>query len=122
MKSLIKTICCLLLFIGCTQKYQTYHTIDKYSFDKNNPKTPITPKIYPGKKVVKKHCEGQVFFSRNAVTHTDRYLQNIVKTICPESDFLMNSRLTETWWTTIIYSRSCVELETFCPRIVKNHN
>ena len=34
-----------LLFVGCTQKYQTYHIIDKHNFDKDNPQTPITKKL-----------------------------------------------------------------------------
>ena len=90
--------------------------IDKTRFDKENPEVPITPKMRKGKRTAKEYCAGQFFFMSNAYKQTDRYLKNMVSTMCPDSNYIMDSRLTETWWTTIIYSRSCVELEGFCPR------
>jgi hypothetical protein len=117
----MKVILLALLLTGCTQKYQTYHVIDKYNFDKDDPQTPITPKMRPGLKTTNNYCEGQIFFASNAKTNTDRYVKNMVKSMCPDSDFLLNSKLTETWWTTIIYSRSCVELEAHCPLKLKNN-
>ena len=115
----MKLFLLLLLLGSCTQKYQTYHIIDKFNFDKDNPETPITPKMIPGRKTRTSHCESQVFFASNAKTKTDRYVRTMVRTMCPDSNYIMNSRLTETWWTTIIYTRSCVELEGHCPRILK---
>ena len=106
----------LLFLTACTQKYQTYHIIDKHRFDKNNPEAPITKKQYPGYKTRLSHCKGQIFFMSNAQKQTDRYLHSAIKSLCPKSNTILNSRLTETWWTTIIYSRSCVELEGYCPR------
>ncbi len=120
MKTAVKLLFFIILITGCTQKYQTYHIIDKYNFDKDNPKTPITKKLYPGKKVKRSHCEGQVFFSSNAVTKSTRYLNQMVKGMCPNSNYVLNSRLTETWWTTIIYSRSCMEIEGYCPNPKRN--
>lgn len=111
----MKCILLLLIFISCTQKYQTYHIIDKHNFDKDNPQTPITKKLRQGIKTRNNYCEGQILFATNAKTNTDRYLKNMVRTMCPNSNVILNSKLTETWWTTIIYSRSCVELEGFCP-------
>ncbi len=106
-----------LLLVGCTQKYQTYHIIDKHNFDKDNPQTPITKKLkLSAKKEKTSFCAGQFFFSSNAKQKTDRYLQNMVRTMCSDSQYISNSKLTETWWTTLIYSRSCVELEGYCPR------
>lgn len=112
----MKLLILLTLLVGCTQKYQTYHIIDKGNFDKENPQAPIAPKMFPGKKRTMSHCEGQIFFSSNAKKRTDQYVGNMVRTLCPKNKYLLNSRLTETWWTTIIYSRSCVELEAYCPR------
>ena len=112
----MKYIFFIVLALSCTQKYQTYHTIDKLNFDKENPEVPITKKMRMGKKTSSSYCEGQVFFTKNAKKNTDRYVSTMVKTMCPDSQYIMNSKLTETWWTTIIYSRSCVELEGYCPR------
>ncbi len=106
----------LLLMISCTRKYQGFPIIDKNHFDKDNYDSPITSKMYPGKKVQASTCSGQIFFSSNAYEDTKRQLQNIVRTLCPDSQYLIENELTETWWTTIIYSRSCVELISFCPR------
>lgn len=115
MKSLFSTLF-IFLTISCTQKYQNYPIIDKSHFDKDNYDSPITKKMYPGKKVEASTCSGQIFFASNAYEDTKRQLQNMVRTLCPESMYLLNGQLTETWWTTIIYSRSCVELTSFCPR------
>ncbi len=106
----------LISFLSCTQKYQTYHVIDKARFDKENPEVPITRKMRPGRRTSKEYCAGQFFFASNAYKKTEQYLKNMVTTMCPDSDYIINSRLTETWWTTIIYSRSCVELEGYCPK------
>lgn len=103
-------------FVSCTQKYQTFHIIDKNNFDKERYEAPITKKLIPAHKTKASHCEGQFFFTSNAKTKTDLYTKRLVETICPSNAYLLNSRLTETWWTTIIYTRSCVELETYCPK------
>ena len=113
----MKLIILALFLSSCAQKYQTYHIIDKHNFDKDNPTTPITKKMLPRPKLYKtSYCSGQFFFYSNAKKTTDRYLSNMVRTMCPSSQYVLNSKLTETWWTTIIYSRSCVELEGYCPR------
>ena len=106
----------LFTLASCTQKYETYHVISKSEFNKDNYEAPVTKKMYPGEKVTKDYCEGQILFSSNAKKATDRALTNIVRTTCSDDEYLLNSKVTETWWTTLIYSRSCVELETYCPR------
>lgn len=108
----------ILLLTSCAQAYQTYHTIDKRNFSKDGENSPITPKMVRQNKVERGHCEGQFFFFSNAKKKTDRYLQNMVGSMCGDSNYLMDSKLTETWWTTIIYSRSCVKFETHCPRVL----
>ena len=112
----MKYLLLIMVLISCTQKYETFHVIDKKNFDKENFQSPITPKLIPSQKSKASHCEGQFFWSSNAKKKTDLYVTRLVSTLCPEKNYLLNSRLTETWWTTIIYSRSCVELETYCPR------
>lgn len=115
----MKYLLLALLFISCTKKYQTYHAIDKYNFNKENPEAPITPKLYPGAKEVRSHCAGQFFWSSNAKKETDNYVNKVVQNMCPDSKYLVNNRLEEVWWTTIVYSRSCVKLEVYCPRKIK---
>ncbi len=106
------------LFLSCTQKYQTYHSIDKYNFQKEGENSPIVKNMIPVKKVKRAKCAGQFFFFENAQKKTDLYLSRMLPSLCESSNILLNSRLTETWWTTIIYSRSCVKFETSCSKKV----
>jgi hypothetical protein len=105
----------LLLLVSCSQKYQTYNTIKKSEFTFGKGHNPISPKMSPGRKVIQKSCESQFFFSRNAKKINIASIPALVKYSCPKSEFLLNARITETWWTTIIYSKSCIELESYCP-------
>lgn len=106
----------LLLLCSCTQKYQTYSLIDKENFNKEDRSTPVTPKLRRTVKEKKSYCEGQIFFSANAKAATDNYANQVVNYMCPQSKYLMDTKITETWWTTIVYSRSCVELEGYCTK------
>lgn len=117
MKFLLLTI----LLSGCTQKYQTYNTIQKRTFRKGTPHNPVTPLMRQGKKETQEFCAGQIFFNKNAKNITDASLPALIRYSCPGSEFLMNVRLTETWWTVLVYSRSCIELESYCP-ITKKKN
>lgn len=112
----MKNLIFLITLVSCTQKYQTYHIIDKHDFAKNNYHSPITSKLFPGRKSRASHCEGQVFWASNAQKKTDQHLSRMIQTLCPGKGHLLNSKLTETWWTTIFYSRSCIEFEYYCPR------
>lgn len=106
---------CLLTLSACTQKYQTYYVIQKRNFDYKNPKTPITPKMRPGKKEVQKSCEGQILFSRNAHTITINNIPAMLRYSCPGSEYLLNAKITEIWWTTLVYTKSCIKVESYCP-------
>lgn len=114
----MKLLLLTLILSSCAQTYQTYHTIDKRRFNKEGENSPVTPKMVKTKKVSRAHCAGQFLFFSNAKTKTDKYLPRMIGSLCEESNYLMDSRLTETWWTTIIYSRSCVKFETHCPRVL----
>lgn len=111
----MKFLLLILLTLSCTQKYQTYDTIKKSQFRKDEAHNPKVPKMYPGRKVVQESCEGQFLFMRNAKKITDANLSALVNFSCPGSEYLVNAKITETWWTTIIYSRSCIELVSYCP-------
>lgn len=106
----------LLIFAGCSRKYQTFHVIKKDDFLYGKKHSPITPKQSPGKKETIEFCKGQWLFSNNAVRDTYEHLNRAVRLTCDRSQTLLNSKVTETWWTTLIYSRACIELETYCPR------
>lgn len=113
MKSIILLV--ILLFAGCSNKYKTYHAIQKRKFEFDKPHNPVTPLMRRGKKEVQETCEGQIFFNRNAVKITQGSLPALIRYSCPGSEYLVDAKITETWWTTIIYSRSCIKLESFCP-------
>ena len=106
----------LFLLLSCSHKYQTYHIIDKNNFDKNNPSPPITEKKFPGKKIEFSQCAGQFFWSSNAVKDTERLMSMRLRSFCGKSKTILNSKITETWWTTIAYSRACLEFVGYCPR------
>lgn len=114
----MKILFLLLLLTSCAQSYQTYNTIDKRNFSKDGENSHVTPKLVRSQKVEHGHCEGQVLFFSNARAQTDKYIDRMVTNLCGDSDFLLDSKLTETWWTTIIYTRSCVKFETYCPRVI----
>lgn len=105
----------ILLSFSCTQKYKTYHAIQKRNFDYKNPHNPVTPKMRSGKKEVQNSCEGQIFFNRNAHTISINNIPAMIRYSCPGSEFLLNAKITETWWTTIFYTKSCVKIESYCP-------
>jgi hypothetical protein len=107
----------LLLLVSCSKKYQTFHVIKKTGFDFRDQKEQniITPKMYPGKKIERNFCTGQILFGSNAEVEAQKELNQLVRFSCPDSDYLLNSKVTETWWTTLFYSRACIKLESFCP-------
>lgn len=105
----------LLFTIGCAQKYQTYSIIKKSSFVFGEEHSPISKKMLPAKKDIQETCEGQFLFSRNAKQITINSIPALIKYSCPQHDYLLNIKLTETWWTTLVYSRSCIKIESYCP-------
>lgn len=112
----MKLILLLFFLTSCTQKYQTYYVIDKYNFNKDNYEAPIAKKMLPKNKVEREICADQIFFSSNAYKETSLLLTNTMKSLCGDDKYLLNTRLTETWWTVLLYSKSCVKVETYCPR------
>jgi len=111
-----------LNFAACSRKYETIHAIKKKDFLFGEKHNPVMPKMYPGVKQTGEFCTGQWLFFNNAVRDTHEQLNRMVRVTCPKDDYLLNSRVTETWWTTIFYSRACIEIETHCPSEVSRRS
>lgn len=112
---MLKLLFLALLFTSCAQHYEKYDVIEKRSFKMGESHSPITPKMLPKNKERKEICEGQFFFTKNAKKMTEQALTRAIQYMCFDSNYLLNATITDTWWTTIIYSRSCIEIEASCP-------
>ena len=111
MKILILLICT----ISCTQKYAGYDLIRKVDFNKQSYERPISVyEVLPEGKDTLESCFNQWLFFSNAEKEKNDAIPQMVRTLCPGRDYLLNTDMTETWWTTIIFTRSCVEMETSC--------
>lgn len=111
MKFLILT----LLFWGCTQKYVDYDLIRKVDFNKASYERPMTlMEILPQGKDQLDACFNQWLFFSNAEKEKERSIPLMVKTLCPGKDYLVSSHMVESWWTLIVFSRACVDIETLC--------
>jgi hypothetical protein len=61
-----------------------------------------------------KSCFNQWLFFSNAEKNKNEAIPFLVKSLCPGRDYLYESEMVETWWTTLVFTRSCVEVETKC--------
>lgn len=111
----LKIIFLLGLLTSCAQHYETYDVIQKRSFKLGEAHNPVSPRMLPKNKETKEVCEGQFFFNKNAKKLTEASFQRIIQYMCFDSDYLINATITDTWWTTLVYSRSCIEIEASCP-------
>ena len=112
----MKYLILLILLLGCSRKYQTYQVIDKREFNYPGENKPINKTVLQGRQDSQKSCEGQWLFMRNAQKINEGNVRALVQYSCPKSNYLVNTTITEIWWTTIVYSRSCINLVTFCPK------
>jgi hypothetical protein len=104
-----------LLSWGCTQKYADYHLIRKVDFDKESYRPPVTTiQVMAQGKDELKQCFNQWLFFSNAEKQKDRHIPDMVRVLCPGKDFLVNATFTERWWTTILFTQSCVHIATTC--------
>lgn len=106
----------VLLLASCASKYEVHNTLDKRSFKLGEVNKVMTPRAIKGKKEESSFCAGQFLFMSNAKKETDRKIPALLTRTCPKKVFLLDAKVTETWWTTIIYSRSCVTIEAYCPK------
>jgi hypothetical protein len=111
----------LLALSACTQKYADYDLIRKVDFQRETYERPISVyQVLPEGKDELKSCFNQWLFFSNAEKEKNDAIPMMVRTLCPGRDFLLNTSMTETWWTTLFFTRSCVEMETKCAVQKKN--
>lgn len=105
----------LLILSACTQKYSSYDLIRKVDFQKQSYERPVTVmQVLPNGKDELKSCFNQWLFFSNAAAEKDRAIPVMVRSLCPGKNYLMDTDMTETWWTTLLFTRSCIEMETKC--------
>ena len=111
----MKNLFLLLILASCTQKYADYDLIRKVDFNKATYERPITlMEVLPNGKDHLKSCFNQWLFFSNAEKNKNDAIPFVVRSLCPGKDYLMKTEMTETWWTTLIFTRSCVDVETMC--------
>lgn len=116
----MKIFCLLFALVSCTQKYADYDLIRKVDFNKESYERPVTVmQVIPVSKDYLESCFGQWLFFSNAEKEKNEAIPFLIRSLCPGKDYLLNSKMVETWWTTIIYSRSCVRVDTKCAEIKK---
>lgn len=118
----MKNILILLALVGCTQKYSSYDLIRKVDFNKASYERPITVlQVVPTGADNLDACFNQWLFFSNAEKHKEESIPMMIRTLCPSKDYLLQTSMTETWWTTIIFTRACVEVETKCAELRKGN-
>lgn len=111
----MKVLLLLLLVASCTQKYSGYELIRKVDFNQRSYERPLSVyEVTPKGKDKIEQCFNQFLFFSNANKEVEESLPLIVRTLCPNNSYLLNSDFTETWWTTIFFTRSCIEVTSTC--------
>jgi hypothetical protein len=114
----MKTIFFLLVLSSCTQKYADYDLIRKVDFNKESYERPITAyQVVPTGRDSLGECFNQWLFFSNAEKRKDEALPTMVRVLCPKSEYLLNAEMVERWWTTIVFSQSCVKINTQCAEL-----
>lgn len=122
MKFPLMALTLLLFMTSCSSKYYQYPYIDKEEFSMGTYKqqslsSPGDRKFLKGEKEVEKFCAGQILFQKNAYEIAYASINALVAQSCPKQSILIDARITHDWWSALVYSRSCVKVESFCPRI-----
>lgn len=121
MKALLFLAMVLILSLtttACSRKYQKYPIIDKKAFTQEGQSSPVErpARMLSGEKETEKFCEGQILFNKNAQKIAEGSLPALISQSCPGSPYLLNAKITYLWWTTLVYTRACVKVESFCPK------
>lgn len=107
-----------LLLSSCATDTAYYPVLQKDAFLKTSDNRPVkNMTLSRGMSYQKDICAGQFFFSSNARKETDEKLARQIANLCPNENYLLEADIKKTWWTVILYSRSCVQLKAYCPRI-----
>ena len=111
----MKIFILLVLAYGCTQNYVDYDLIRKADFNKETYERPVpaTQVLAQGKDELSE-CFGQWLFFSNAEKQKEQRIPEFVRALCPRQDYLVTAKFTETWWTTVIFTQSCVDIKTLC--------
>ena len=111
----------ILLFVtSCTRKYVDYDLIRKIDFNKETYERPTTVlQVIPVGQDELKSCFNQWLFFSNAEKQKEEAIPFVVRSLCPGQNYLLQSEMIESWWTTIIFSRACVEIKTKCAELKK---
>lgn len=113
----MKSLLVLAFLMGCTQKYADYDLIRKADFNRQSYERPVTRMevLHSGKDQLNQ-CFNQWLFFSNAEKEKEESIPMLVRSLCPRESYLVDAKMTETWWTTIIFSRACVDIETSCAK------
>lgn len=104
-----------LLATSCTRKYASYDLIRKVDFNKATYERPVTlTQINPAGKDQLKQCFNQWLFFSNAEKEKESSIPYLVRSLCPRNEYLLNADMTEDWWTSIIFTQACIDIETQC--------
>ena len=115
MKIIYLNLALIITTLGCTRKYAQYDVIHKLSFIKSPETRPVTPSMKRAGTDSVKRCFDQWLFFSNAETEKDKYLPQLIQVLCPKTEWLMETQITQDWWTSIIFSQACVNVKTTCP-------
>lgn len=111
----MKTLIILLLFTGCTTRFAEYDLIRKVDFNRETYERPTTlMEVMASGKDSLQSCFNQWLFFSNAEKEKNEAISFVVRSLCPGKDYLVNSKMNETWWTTIVFTRACVDVKTLC--------
>lgn len=112
---LMKIIFLILLATGCTQKYADYDLIRKVDFNKETYERPIpaTQILALGRDELNE-CFNQWLFFSNAEKQKDEHIPEFIRALCPGKEYLVQTSLTERWWTTLIFTQACIDIKTLC--------
>jgi hypothetical protein len=113
----MKYLFLIAFLMGCTQKYADFDLIRKADFQQKSYERPLTRmQVLPSGHDQLKNCFNQWLFFSNAEKEKDNALPQMVRALCPRESYLMDTRITEDWWTLIVFSRACVDIESKCAK------
>lgn len=114
MKIILFTI--VFSFLSCSTKYQHLGTINKKAFIEKDEMRDTKKRLTKGRTDNDSFCIGQILFQKNAFDITESSLKSLIRSSCPGDEYLQHTVIKRTWWTTLVYSRSCIEIEALCTR------
>jgi len=108
-----------LLLISCTHRKYQFAQIDhdKFIFDHHHPvvkESKIHGKLLETKMHNKSFCSDQFLFFNNAAKEVEQLSIEYMKRKCLKQGLSIDNQLSYTWWTIILYSRSCISIKFKC--------